>query len=60
MAKGRLSMRRANWNAAFLDEISQFPNGAKDDQIDALSRAFAMLMEAEAPARFARVPHFER
>jgi predicted phage terminase large subunit-like protein len=40
---GNLSIVRGPWNAAFLDELAAFPNGAKDDQVDALSRAFAMV-----------------
>ena len=60
LANGCLTMRRAEWNGAFLDEIAQFPNGSKDDQVDALSRAFGMLFETKAPARFAHVPLLER
>ena len=56
VSSGCLSMRRAEWNRAFLDEVSQFPNGSKDDQVDALSRAFAMLFEGSVPARFTHVP----
>lgn len=33
----------ANWNAAFLDEISAFPTAKFKDQVDAASRAFAEL-----------------
>ncbi|MDE2442021.1 MAG: phage terminase large subunit, partial [Betaproteobacteria bacterium] len=40
---GNFSIVRANWNAAFIDELASFPGGIKDDQVDALSRAFAML-----------------
>lgn len=35
--------RGADWNPAFLDELAAFPAGAKDDQVDALSRAFERL-----------------
>lgn len=31
------------WNGAFKDELAGFPGGMKDDQVDALSRAFSML-----------------
>lgn len=51
---GNLALLRAPWNRAFLDELAAFPHGGKDDQVDALSRAFAMLTAAPAPARFAR------
>lgn len=43
---GNLSIVRAGWNAAFLDELRDFPTGMKDDQVDALSRAFAALTMA--------------
>lgn len=35
----------ANWNSAFLDEISAFPTAKFKDQVDAASRAFAELTE---------------
>ena len=38
---GNLLMVRGQWNKAFIDELGAFPAGAKDDQVDALSRAFA-------------------
>jgi predicted phage terminase large subunit-like protein len=59
-AYGNLRIRRAAWNAAFLDELSCFPHGRKDDQVDALSHAFALLTEVAPPARFANVPIFAR
>ena len=40
---GNLSLLRAPWNRALLDELAAFPSGAKDDQVDALSRAFELL-----------------
>jgi len=46
---GNFSIVRAAWNHALLDELRDFPGGRKDDQVDALARALAML--AEAPAR---------
>jgi predicted phage terminase large subunit-like protein len=48
---GNLALVRAGWNGAFLEELAAFPTGAKDDQVDALSRAFAMLVAAAPPAR---------
>jgi predicted phage terminase large subunit-like protein len=45
---------RAGWNYAFLDELRDFPFGRKDDQVDALSRAFTMLTSGNTPAR--RIP----
>jgi phage terminase large subunit-like protein len=38
-----------------LEELQDFPHGAKDDQADALSRAFALLTDAGTPARRANV-----
>lgn len=40
---------RAHWNAAFLDEMSVFPVGGHDDQIDALSGAYQYLSSAVLP-----------
>lgn len=39
----RVMMVRAAWNRAFLDELSTFPLGSHDDQVDALSGAYEML-----------------
>ena len=43
---GNVSMVRANWNAAFLDEVASFPNGEHDDQMDAAAHAFNGLHQA--------------
>jgi predicted phage terminase large subunit-like protein len=48
---GNVALMRGQWNYAFLEEMGEFPVGRKDDQVDALSRAFAGLVEAGAPAR---------
>ncbi len=53
---GNVALRRAGWNRDLIEELADFPHGRKDDQVDALSRAFAMLAETGAPARFAHVP----
>jgi len=42
---GNLSLLRATWNRPFLDELAAFPSAAHDDQVDALSRAFAAVSE---------------
>lgn len=47
---GNVSMVAAPWNDALLAEMRVFPNGAHDDQVDALSRAFAALNEKAAPS----------
>lgn len=43
---GNVKLVRAPWNEAFLEEVSMFPNAAHDDQVDALSGAFASLLSA--------------
>jgi len=40
---GNVILIRGAWNAAFLDELTSFPNGAHDDQVDAASGAFARI-----------------
>lgn len=40
---GNIKMKTAEWNRSFLDEVSLFPNGAHDDQVDALSGAMEEL-----------------
>jgi predicted phage terminase large subunit-like protein len=57
---GNLALRRAPWNRPLLEELQDFPHGAKDDQADALSRAFALLAETPAPSRRANVSLFSR
>lgn len=44
---GKLKLVRGNWNDAFLDELSVFPAGRNDDQVDALSGAYKMLSAPE-------------
>ncbi len=42
---GNVSVLDATWAPGFLEELADFPGGAKDDQVDALSRAFGLLVE---------------
>ena len=58
--QGNVMLRRGAWNREFLEEIALFPNGTKDDQVDALSRAFALLTGGAKPARFTSVPYLAR
>lgn len=48
---GNLMVVRGDWNHAFLDELGAFPSGMKDDQVDALSRAFSMVGLSRGPMR---------
>ena len=57
---GNLQIVRAPWNTVFLEELQGFPGGEKNDQVDALSRAFAMLTLGGAPARIVRLPLLAR
>jgi predicted phage terminase large subunit-like protein len=45
---GLLAMIGAPWNGALVTELRDFPHGTKDDQVDALSRAFAMLTQGQS------------
>lgn len=42
--QGNVLMLRATWNTEFTDELKLFPNGLHDDQVDAVSRAYAGLI----------------
>jgi predicted phage terminase large subunit-like protein len=57
---GNMSLVRAPWNRTFLEELRDFPHGHKDDQVDALSRAFMTLVSAATPARRLHVPLLSR
>jgi len=57
---GSLSLLRAPWNRALLDELRDFPHGRKDDQVDSLSRAFAQLLAPSAPTTRLNLPHLAR
>jgi predicted phage terminase large subunit-like protein len=57
---GNLAVVRASWNASFLDELQGFPAANKDDQVDALSRAFGMLTASSPPARAIQLPIIAR
>jgi predicted phage terminase large subunit-like protein len=48
---GNVRMLKAPWNDALTGEMRMFPNGAFDDQVDALSRAFNSLGDNIARAR---------
>lgn len=37
---GRMWLKKAPWNADFIDEVQAFPNGAHDDVVDAVSNGY--------------------
>jgi len=55
--QGKVSLLRAAWNAAWLDEVCAFPEAAHDDQVDAVSGAFELL--ALGQMRMADMPQAE-
>lgn len=40
---GNVRLLKGDWNAEFIEELRQFPQGKHDDQVDAASDAFAAL-----------------
>jgi len=57
---GNLGLAQADWNQSFIDELRDFPFGRKDDQVDALVRAFTTLAARARPATTLLVPIFNR
>ena len=53
---GNVLMLRGSWNEALIEEMRMFPNGAFDDQVDALSRAFEALMSGQGTIAVGSVP----
>jgi len=51
---GQVYLKRGAWNAAYLDELTAFPNASHDDQVDATSGAFNKLAAAPGWAEYAR------
>jgi predicted phage terminase large subunit-like protein len=45
-AAGNLLLVEDDWNRAFIDELTTFPGSKHKDQVDALSGAFRMLLQA--------------
>ena len=41
---GLVQLVEGDWNKSFLDELTSFPTGAHDDQVDAVSSAFDKLL----------------
>ncbi len=57
---GNFSILRGDWNRSFIDELRDFPYGTKDDQVDALVRAFSTLNNLASPTRKIAVPFLSR
>lgn len=57
---GNIALVRANWNHVFLEELRDFPTGRKDDQVDALVRAFTTIINLGSPTRQVNLPFFAR
>jgi predicted phage terminase large subunit-like protein len=57
---GNLALLRAPWNGVLLEELGAFPSGLKDDQVDALGRAFNALVATGAQARRLQVGMMQR
>jgi predicted phage terminase large subunit-like protein len=57
---GNVSLVRGSWNHAYTDELSGFPSTAKDDQVDASSRAFNELIQPGFGAKVVRLFHMAR
>jgi predicted phage terminase large subunit-like protein len=48
---GNVALMRASWNYHFVEELRSFPLGEKDDQVDALVRAFGVASGQQSVAR---------
>ena len=53
---GNVDLVRGPWNGVFRDEMRAFPAVTHDDQIDAASRAFGMLVAPPRPVAWAPSP----
>jgi len=54
---GNVAIRNSVWYADFIAELEEFPYGPKDDQVDALSRAFTTLSDHQNTNRRIFVPY---
>ncbi len=57
---GNVSILRADWTRTLLDEMRDFPWGRKDDQVDALVRAFTTLTTRPHPFRSVSISIVDR
>ena len=51
---GNVKLLRGNWNEVYIDELTSFPSGAHDDQVDASAAAFSKVIGGQ-PAWAKRV-----
>jgi len=57
---GNINATRGEWNQVLVDELRDFPYGRKDDQVDALVRAFTTLTNLRRPSRTINLSVFTR
>lgn len=57
---GNMAAIRSGWTTGLMNEMREFPDGRKDDQIDALSRAVNHMMSAGPASRRLNVPLMSR
>jgi predicted phage terminase large subunit-like protein len=60
IANGTFHLRPGPWTREFLSELTAFPHGENDDQVDALSRAFSALTQMAQESRRLHLPYFSR
>lgn len=53
---GSVYLVKGDWNADFVEEHRQFPNGKHDDQVDAAADAYLMLMGPQTDGSFGHIP----
>ncbi len=46
---GKVHLVKGEWNQAFIDELSLFPDGKHDDQVDAVTMAWEMSRKGRTP-----------
>lgn len=44
---GNVKLLKGSWTGEFLAELTDFPGGSHDDQVDAASMAFSKLAQAQ-------------
>ncbi len=57
---GNVAMVRAPWNRDLVEEMRGFPASRKDDQVDALARAFEMIATTPTKTRRVALPFMAR